>query len=100
MFAPLDQGIHFLRWSNRLVTDSREEGDARGSPSTEYMEPAITNDGFLSVTSELSDMKNGDPRHLQNFQSQYPLAGIEWYSCRLDRGVSTSTGFIESAIPR
>jgi len=31
-------------------------------------------------------MQNGYPRHLQNFQLRYPLAGIEWYSSRLDRG--------------
>jgi len=78
--------------------DSNIDETLRGSPLAEYMKPEIPNGGYLSGTFELSDIQNGYPRHPQNFQVQYPLAGIDWYSAQLDRGGSTSSGFIERAI--
>jgi len=42
----------------------------------------------------------GYPRCSKNFQSRYPLAGIERYSSQLDRRVSTSSAFtLDDATP-
>jgi len=65
----------------------------RGFPSTVSMLPEITNDGYLTVIFRLSVMQNTYPRHPQNFQSRLHLAGYEWDTFRLNRGVSTSSRF-------